>query len=296
MQEISYQKWLELAQIKCKQSGVELAAPLIFLENVLDKNKSYILSHSENLLNQKQLGKLESFLNRRLEKEPLAYILNNKEFYGRDFYVDENVLIPRPESELLIDKAKEFFQNYKIDTQSINQRQILDIGSGSGCLTISLALEIPNSFVHSYEISNQALEVAKKNAKNLDIDKNILFSQVDITNHSIKDKEDFFDCIVSNPPYIPEFEYLELDKDVKNFEPRIALTSGVSGLEIIEKVLIFADTCLSSGGLFMMEHGYNQNIVVQDLANRILNIDKWHSFESIKDYANNWRIFKAIKK
>ncbi len=291
MHELSYKTWLSNVEKKCKQSGVETNTPLIFLEYITKKSRAYIISHNEQTLSIEQIQSLDALLSRHLNNEPLAYILNNKEFYGRDFYIDENVLIPRPETELIIDESIDFFKHSK--EKNIN---ICDIGTGSGCLAISLALEIQNSKVIAYDISHKALEIAKQNAKNLNANTKIDFILQDICTFKHANSNNIYDCIVSNPPYIPEHEYKNLDKNVKGFEPQNALTSGKTGLEIIESVLIFADKMLTSGGLLLIEHGYNQHLLVQELAKKIFTKDNWKNITSIKDYADNWRIFKAIKK
>ncbi len=291
MQEISYKTWLQIAQKKCKESGVELTAPLILLEYISKKNRVFLQSHNDIMLSNKELTAIDALLERRLDNEPLAYILNNKEFYARDFYVDKNVLIPRPETELIIDECKQFFNNTKLE--DIN---MCDIGTGSGCLAISLALEIQNTNITAIDISKNALDIAQKNAVNLQIEDKIHFTHQDIKEFSINNSKEIYNCIVSNPPYIPEHEYIHLEKNVLDYEPKTALTSGKSGLEIIEDILIFAQNTLISGGLLLIEHGYNQNIAVQELAKTILIENNWHSISTIKDYADNWRIFKAIKK
>ncbi len=262
------------------------------LEHLTKKNRAHILAFDDTLLNDIEVDQLNTLLNRRLKNEPMAYILGYKEFYGRDFFVDENVLIPRPESELLIDEAIDYFKN--IDTNTC--LQFCDIGTGSGCLAITSVLEIKNVHCCALDISNDALEIAKENALKNNANEMLKFFHLDILKGSDNSlfEELAFDCIISNPPYIPLDEYVSLEKDVKDYEPKHALTSGVSGLEVIDAVLLFAQKYLKNNGLLLIEHGYNQNIVVQKRAKDLLS----QEFEcsSLKDYAGNWRIFKALRK
>ncbi len=300
----NYKQWLLEAQKKCKLSGIETTIPLLLLEFITKKDKVFIISHDDCMLEKDEEERLNSLLFRSLNHEPLAYIKEVKEFYGRDFFVDKNVLIPRPETEMLIDLASDFFKKDE-NASKEKTKYICDIGTGSGCISISALLEIENSLCTAYDISSVALEIAKKNAKNLKVADKIDFKLQGINElyQQIKDdikenKEVFkYDCILSNPPYIPEHEYRNLEKNVKEYEPLIALTSGNSGLEIIQTLLSFSKYALKSGGILLIEHGYNQAQAVKNLANIQEQKEEkeiWKK-ECIKDYAGHERIFKAIK-
>lgn len=283
---ISYKKWLDISRKKAIQQGAELSVPLILLQFVTQKTKLEIIKDSSPFLSLKEVELLNTLYARYLQNEPLAYLLQVKEFYGRDFFVSSDVLIPRPETELIIDIAKEYFEKRE-NKEVLN---ICDIGTGSGCLGITLLMELENSSCTAYDISEKALGIAKKNAEFLLKKKNSLF--LNHTGIKNADRKQKFDCIVSNPPYIPYAEYIGLEESVKNYEPKIALTSGNTGLEIIEEVLSFAHSTLKPQGLLLIEHGYNQ-------ANSVLNLARQYKefshIESKKDYAGKWRILKAIK-
>ncbi len=291
---ISYKAWLNNAKLKCKEKGVEISAPLFLLEHLLQKDRVYIISHENEMLSQIEKDSLDSLLDRFLKHEPLAYITQKKEFYGRDFSVDQSVLIPRPETELLVDIAKDFSASF-----TEKNFKVLDIGTGSGCIIISLLCEIfpymKSINAQAIDISKEALETAKKNAlfhNVLDCIDFINSSIEEFSNQSTKTQYTF-DCILSNPPYIPLEEYFDLEQNVKEYEPKLALTSGVNGFEIIEQVLEFSGKYLNSGGLLLIEHGYNQNEEIQMLAQKQ---KIWSSQETIHDLAKIPRVFKAIRK
>ncbi len=293
-EQISYKQWLEKAKNKCKIKdnqdkelekdfgGSRYAVPLILLEFETKKSKALLRAYDDCLLSFDEEENVDSYLERYLNNEPLAYIFGMKEFYGRDFIVSPATLIPRPESELIIDSVKEYYKNKE------EEIKFCDIGTGTGCLALSLLAEIPKSSCVLYDLSSEALEIAKENAKKLALSERCTFILEDIQSaQSIE----FFDCIVSNPPYIPRNEYLSLDKNVKEYEPQMALTSGETGYEIIEAVLAFAHNYLKNNGLLLIEHGYNQSEKVCEIALRY----EGFRVESIKDYSGHLRICKIIK-
>lgn len=280
---LSYKNWLKEARTKCLTHMMETSVPLILLCFLTKHEKAFILSHDEKLLTVEEVQALNLMFERFLTQEPLAYILEEKEFYGRSFYVNNNVLIPRPETELIIDLAKDFYQN------NVDKKAFCDIGTGSGCLALTIVQELENATCVAYDISPKALEVTEKNINMHKLINKVELIQTDIAHANERD----FDCILSNPPYIPEHEYKELEKNVKEFEPELALCSGKNGFEVIEKVLNFAEKNLKANGLLLIEHGYNQHLGLQERA-KAKNIFK--SIESIKDYSSHWRILKAVKK
>ncbi len=283
MQTQSYKLWLENAKKLCIKSGAEISAPLILLQFYTNKSKAYIISHDENELSEDVINILNSMLNRFLANEPLAYITKTKEFYGRDFFVDENVLIPRPETELIVDNTIDYFKNVNYPIS------FCDVGTGSGCIALSILAEIENSSCIAYDISQPSINIAKKNAESLQLSNRIQFIHCPIEEAKEETK---FDCIVSNPPYIPENEYINLDKNVKDYEPEHALTSGINGFEIIWEVINFAQKNLKPGGLLLIEHGYNQS---DQVLNYLNSQNQWAEVQAIIDYAGIKRIAKAVK-
>ncbi len=225
------------------------------IRSVLDIKRIDIYLNFDKSLSLKEIKTLKSFVNRRIKNEPLQYITNTSEFYGREYFVDNNVLIPRPETETLIDLA---LQNLK----GINCPKILDIGTGSGCLAITMAVEISNSRVTGIDISKDAINIANINKTKYKL-KNILFRKIDILKQIINNQ---FDLIISNPPYIATNELATVMKDVKNYEPLIALTDNADGLTFYKKFSSIAKHILKENGRMLLEVGSGtQPKKVQDI-------------------------------
>ncbi|SHN57032.1 peptide chain release factor N(5)-glutamine methyltransferase [Desulfovibrio litoralis] len=231
-------------------------------------------------------------LQRREQGEPIAYILGEKEFYGRNFKVNYATLIPRPETELIIDYALAYLKDKDIPTLTF-----ADLGTGSGCLAITLSLELDilknthknlKSFATALDISSLALATAKNNA-NYHKCSNILFCQSDLTKACLQPQK--FNLIVSNPPYVSEAEYKDLDREVKNFEPYSALVSDQNGLALPFKAIETAAFSLKSEGLFLMEFGWWQG---EQILNA-LNPEEWKDAKIIKDLSGLDRILFAVK-
>lgn len=205
-----------LTQTSCSTARLDI---LVLLEHVLGKDRTWILTHPESNIPTVSIQTLDSFLRRRLEREPLAYILGKKEFYGRNFVVTPDVLIPRPESEDIIEATK-----------SLNCTNFIDLGSGSGCLAISIALEIGNSKVIASDISEKALVIARKNAKNLNAKVDFVTSDLFESLGSSLLGNDL--CIIANLPYVPDG--LITSPEIKT-EPKIALFAGNDGMDMYRK-------------------------------------------------------------
>ena len=214
------------------------------IRSVLSISRIDVYLNFDRLLSLKELKKLKSFVNRRLKNEPLQYITESCEFYGREYFVNNNVLIPRPETETLIDLALE-------NLKGLSSPKILDIGTGSGCLAITLAAEISDSRVTGIDISNEAINVANINKSKNKL-KNISFKKIDILRQTIKDQ---FDLIISNPPYITKDELVTVIKDVKEYEPLIALTDGADGLTFYRRFFSIAKQSLKKNGSMLLEVG-----------------------------------------
>ena len=214
------------------------------IRSVLSISRIDVYLNFDRLLSLKELKKLKSFVNRRLKKEPLQYITESCEFYGREYFVNNNVLIPRPETETLIDLALE-------NLKGLSLPKILDIGTGSGCIAITLAAEISNSIVTGIDISKKAINVANVNKSKNKL-KNISFKKIDILRQTINGQ---FDLIISNPPYITKDELITVMKDVKEYEPLIALTDGADGLTFYRKFASIAKDTLKKNGSMLLEVG-----------------------------------------
>ncbi len=219
----------------------------MLLGHVLNQSRTYLLTNPEQAIDAVNLAVFEALLQRRLNGEPIAYILGRREFYGLEFYVTSDVLIPRPETELLVELALEYIP--------LNQpTRVLDLGTGSGAIALTLATLRPQALVTAIDSSLHALAVARHNAKALDVH-NVYFIESDWLNSL--DPAIPFDVIVSNPPYIASNDPHLQQGDLR-FEPRQALQSGADGLQAIREITQKASTFLTRGGHLLFEHGYNQ--------------------------------------
>ena len=251
----------------------------IILSKVLDKRREEILIDFDNTVNLENINIFKSLIERRSMKEPIAYIFKEKEFWSKIFEVNKNTLVPRPETELMVDKLTKIFKNKNIS--------ILDVGTGSGCILISLLSELNFSHGVGIDISAKALIIAKNNAKKHKIVNNLKFVNRCFTNYFTKK----FDLIVSNPPYILTKEINNLDEDIKKYEPKIALDGGNDGLDVIKKLIYKAKDILKINGILALEIGNKQfNKVSNILVNKNFKIE-----HIIKDYNNNIRSLIARK-
>lgn len=226
------------------------------IQKVLDVDRLYILLNLERTLSKDEEKLFNEFINERLNNRPIAYIVGNREFMGLDFYVQEGVLIPRPDTEVLVEEVIELGKN----KGPIN---ILDIGTGSGAITVSLAKYLENAKVTSVDISEIALEIGKRNATSNNVDDRITFIKSDLFTNI--DKNMKFDIIVSNPPYIKREVIETLDKQVKDFEPYNALEGGIDGLDFYRAITSQAKDYLKEGGILAYEVGHDQSEDVSKL-------------------------------
>ena len=227
----------------------------------------------EQNINKKVLADFNKYLHRRSKKEPIAYLLGEKEFWSKKFFVNKNTLIPRPETELLVEKLATIFKKKRIT--------ILDIGTGTGCIIISLLSELKNSTGIAVDISREAIIVAKKNACKFKLSNRIKFLHKPFEKLYRKK----FDLIVSNPPYIRRKDIKNLSDDIKKFEPKMALDGGNDGLDLIKKIIYKSKKILKINGTLALEIG-NEQI---DKVSKILTDNKFRISCVIKDYRNNIR-------
>ncbi len=230
------------------QRGVNPRDVDLLLSDLLDKPLSWLIAHGETPVDPKPL---EALLARRYDGEPLQYIRRRTEFYSREFYVDDRVLIPRPETELLVEATLE---------HAPDGGRVIDIGSGSGCVAITIERERPDLRVVSVDRSVDALAVAAINRARLQ--SHVALAACDLMS-AVRGP---FDVIVSNPPYVPLSEYEELAVEVRIHEPRIALTPGPSGMEIIDRIFDDARRHLTPRGRLILEIGYGQEQTLRALA------------------------------
>ncbi len=234
-----------------KNNGIKEAvkkAEIILSE--ITKKKIPDLYLDEEEISLRTIKKYIEYLKKIIKGIPLQYIIKKSDFYKYQFHVDKGVFIPRPETEILIEKTIEIYKNFFFPS-FVN---ILDIGTGSGNIAITLGKEIKNSSLIATDISEKSIKIAKKNAARYKVENKIKFIKTDL----FPKKNIKFDIIVSNPPYIPEREIENLENDVKK-EPYIALNGGKSGMKYIKKILKNSGKYLSNNGFLLLEIGYNQS-------------------------------------
>ncbi len=268
-------KYLKNSLIKSPKLDSE-----ILLSHVLNKNLKEMILDYDFRAKDNDVKKFRSLINRRMTGEPIAYILKNKEFWKYNFYVDQNVLIPRPDTEIIIEEILKILKK--------NQKNsVLDIGTGSGCIIISLAKELPKIYGTAIDISKKAINVAKFNAKIHQLKNRIKFYNSSVDNF-FKGK---YDLIVSNPPYIDNLKIKYLEKDIVGFEPLLSLKGGQDGASVLNKVIKKSSSLIKIGGKLVLEIGYNQKYIVMDLLTK----KKFYINKIVKDYSNNDRCIIATK-
>ena len=226
----------------------------IILSKVINKPREYLLTNLRNNIDQKNFNNFLGFLKRRKKNEPIAYIFGEKEFWKNSFLVNKHVLIPRPETELIIEEVLKL-------TEKNSSKRFLDVGTGSGCLALSLIKERPQSYFTAIDISKNAINIAKINAKMHHLENKIKFVDIDID----KFKDNKYDFIVSNPPYINEINLKRLDKNVVCYEPLQALRAGKDGLNTIKKLIFKSKKLLRKNGKLIFEIGEKQKYMITEL-------------------------------
>lgn len=271
-------------------SSTRLEAELL-LAHSLNLQRIQLYTQFDRPLNDKELANFKVLLKRRAEREPLAYILEKKEFYSLDFIVSKDVLIPRPETELLIEKV---FKQYPPHPTLLLQQEkdaslkIIDIGTGSGCIAITLAKHLPQAKITALDISEAALNIAKKNAEKHQVENQIEFIHTDFLSSTSDIQNSKFDIIVSNPPYIASHEIQTLEPEL-HFEPPRALDGGIDGLDFYKKILPWAFKHIDPKGHLFLEIGYNQKEQLRELAKN----SGFNTYQIFKDLQEIDRIFEA---
>ena len=250
------------------------------MAKALGKNREYIILNHDKILNIENLEYFKRLIHERATRKPIAYLLNKKFFWNSEFCVDKNTLIPRPDTEIIIE------QILKV-TKNKNYSRILDIGVGSGCIILSILKEKKNFYGTGIDISKNSLDISKINAKKLLVDKRIKFYKSDVD----KFNKGKYDLIVSNPPYIKKNNLRYLENDVIKFEPRLALDGGLDGVSVIRKVIKKSSELLKKNGKFILEIGFDQKSKVI----KLLNNKGFYINSTIKDLAKNDRCIVSTK-
>ena len=247
----------------------------IILSKVLNKKREDILISLDKKIISTKITEFYGLIRRRALREPIAYIFNEKEFWSKKFEVTKDTLIPRPETELIVEKLVKIYKNKNIS--------ILDLGAGSGCILISLLSELKKSRGVGIDISQKALMIARKNAKKHKVNKRVKFIKSCLEEFNNRN----FDLIVSNPPYIKSRTIQTLDDDIKKFEPKIALDGGNDGLDLVKKVIYKAKEILKKNGLLAIEFGNEQKKQVS----KILLKNNFRIEHNLRDFEDNTRCF-----
>lgn len=270
----------------------------VLIAHVLSRDRTYVLSHQEAVVPEVKIRKFKNLVRKRAGGCPVAYLTNKKEFYGLPFYVDERVLIPRPETEQLVDFAYNGIAA-NIESQKLESMSIIDVGCGSGCIAISLMHKIRETDLHTKcrfsvylsDVSGKALQVAKRNYKV------IIGSVPGIEVHFVKSDllygfSNRFDVIVSNPPYIPEEDIERLDVGVREFEPYVALSGGEGGIQILKRLISQSTERLNPGGVVWLEihedHPSRIGLFVQE------EYPDW-DVRFVKDVFGEWRFCRMVQ-
>jgi len=234
-----------------RQSGMdnpELEASLL-LAKALSIEAKDIYAHPERQLGPEEVEEFNRLLERRIRREPMAYILGEKEFYSRSFTVTPDVLIPRPETEILVEEALKILENF-------TSPWIIDVGTGSGCIAVTLGCERRDARIFATDISYEALLVARENSDRHGVSQGVSFICSDLLGCF---KDESFDLVVSNPPYVKGSDYPGLDREVRDYEPKLSLLGGEEGIDYIKEIVLQSKTVLKKGGWCIIEVGVNQS-------------------------------------
>ena len=266
--------------LKRKNIKTALLDSEILMAKAIGKDRQYLILNNFKNLKDKNLKYFQKLIKKRSLRKPIAYITNKKNFWKYDFFVTKDTLIPRPDTEIVIEQILKLFKHK-------NRMNILDIGIGSGCILLTILKEKNNFYGTGIDISKICLNISKINATNLKVDKRARFYKTDVD----KFVQGKYDLIVSNPPYINQFNLKYLERDIFNFEPKLALDGGLDGLSEIRKVINKSSELIKKNGKFILEIGFDQK-------NKVVNLLKKKGFyinSTLKDIAKNDRCIVSTK-
>lgn len=254
----------------------------LLLAHVLQCNRIDLYMNFDRPLSEEELSRFREMLKRRLAHEPLQYILGETEFMGLKFKVDRRVLIPRPETEVLVEEAVKL-------SKTVPLRRILDVGVGSGNIAVSLVKHVEMCEVDAIDISQDAIDVARENVRLHRVETNVNLIQLDILQQNVVLRKTHYDLIVSNPPYISRSDFGSLQAEIRNYEPRVATTDGGNGLTFYEALAGAGARHLRPGGWMLLEFGYGQH----DFVYSLFKDAGYEDVEIIGDYGKIPRIIKV---
>jgi release factor glutamine methyltransferase len=263
----------------------------ILLSYSLGMNRSEIYLNFKRVLKDTEKAQLEKKIRKRIDKIPLQYITKHQEFMGMDFLVKKGVLIPRPETEILVEEVIKKLKNYKYS----NDLRVVDLGTGTGVIAISIAKFIDNITIYATDISKKSLQTALKNTRKHDCEDKISFLQGDLFESFIgRIEKDSLDGIVSNPPYIDSYDFKLLPPEIKDNEPKLALYGGIDGLNYYRKIIRISPKFLKKNGFVALEVGAGQAKKVKELILEENNFKQ--NVEIVRDYSGIERVVIAYRK
>jgi len=279
---MNIQSVIKKGQLTLKSKKIKTAEldSHILLSEVINKEKKFLILNSEKKISKKNLDHFNTLINQRAKGKPVAYLIRKKDFWKYEFVVNEDVLIPRPDSEILVEKVLKL-------TKNKNKLNLLDIGIGSGCILLSILKEKKNFYGTGVDISNKSLNICKVNSHKLGLSNRVKLFKSDIDNFNCGK----YDLIISNPPYIKKNTLKCLEKDIVDFEPKHALDGGLNGLSEIRKVINKSSELIKKKGFLILEIGFDQKNYVK----KILNDKGFYIKEIVKDFGNNDRCIISIK-
>ena len=273
---------IQYAYKKLKDNNIRSALidSELLMANVINKTREYILFNSNQKISKENFDNFQNLVTQRSRGKPIAYLTNKKFFWKYEFFVNKNVLIPRPDTEIIIEHVLKIYK-------SKNKINFLDIGVGSGCILLSLLKERKDFKATGVDISNHALKVCKINAYKLGVKNRVKLFNSDIDKFYLGK----YDLIISNPPYIKNLDLKYLEKDIIRFEPKLALNGGLDGTSEIRKVIKKSSELIKNGGKLILEIAYNQKHEVKCLLKR----NGFYVNSVAKDLANNDRCIISTK-
>ena len=252
----------------------------ILISNAINKKREFVILNLKKEIDKKDFNNFQNMVAQRLKGKPIAYLINKKFFWKYEFFVNKHVLIPRPDTEVIVEQVLKIFKNK-------NKIKFLDIGFGSGCILLSILKERKDFQATGVDISNHAVKVCKINAHKLGVKTGIKLYNSDIDKFSLGK----YDLIISNPPYIKHLDLKYLERDVKDFEPKLALDGGIDGISEIRKTIKKSSELIKYGGKLILEIAYNQKYEVK----KLLRINGFYINSIVKDLANNDRCIISTK-
>ncbi len=268
-------------ELKNNQIRSALLDSELLLSKVIKKDRKFIVLNPGKELDQNEQDKFRDLILKRSRGKPLAYLTGTKSFWKYNFRVNEKVLIPRPDTEIIIEQVLKIYKNK-------DRLNFLEVGVGSGCIALSILKEKKSFLGTGIDLSQDCIEICRYNAKKLGVSNRIKLLKSDVDNLIFCK----YDLIVSNPPYIKKFDLNKLNKEVINFEPKLALDGGLEGLSVFRKIIKKSSELIKTHGKLILEIGYDQ----KELVKKMLNENNFYVNETLKDLANNDRCIISTKK